>query len=72
MNRGKSSDETLIEMNRTAWSGGGKCVTRLYTLSHMGIVLKILTNAQLCFIQKLAPLLFVISLIQIVFQELIT
>lgn len=36
MNRGsgKSSDETLIEMDRTAWSGGGKCLLHAFTRFH--------------------------------------
>jgi len=40
MNRGpgKSSDETLIEMSRTAWSSGGKCPEHAFTLSHIGMV----------------------------------
>lgn len=41
MNRGKSSDETLIEMNRTAWSGGGKCLKHaLHAHTHTDIGLK--------------------------------
>ncbi len=38
MSREKSSDETLIEMDRTAWSGGGKCVQHAFTRFHTWVL----------------------------------
>lgn len=45
MSRGKSSDETLIEMDRT----GGKCLQHTFTMFK-----NIPTYGQFCFFQKLA------------------
>lgn len=57
MNRGsgKSSDETLIEMNRTAWSNGGKCPEHAFTRFYTRECFKIRREKYiLCVILKLA------------------